>query len=905
MTPEPSPSVGVEATPSADLLQGLEDVLPLRRLVEGLSTGIAVTDIDGRYLWANPVYCRTVGYSQQELATLDFVTLTDPLDRPANLKLIEQLRSGQRDSFVMDKRYVTKQGTDVWVRVRGSLLHDDDGRPAQLVAATEDISAQKVAEERLAENQALLRIAGETGRVGGWAIDADRTLHWSDEMYELLGYPMGETPPLWETIDLYTPDSRELVSEAIERCFAEGAPFDLELSINTTHGQQLWAHVVGEPQYGQDGSIERIQGAFFDVSERKRAQDKVHELNERLITTLESISDAFFTLDTEWRFSYLNGRAQEVLERDACSLIGHDVWEMFPELLGTEAEEAYRRAMRTQRTEVLDEYYYPPLDAYFQVNAYPSEQGLAVYFRDVTAQRDARVALQEREARLAELAALLDEAQDSIMVRDLEGRVRFWNDSAKRIFGWTAQEARGHSVVELLGIDGEAYRRATEQLLEKGTWFGEFVKHTKDGREITVEARWTLVRDEEDAPDSVLHIDTDITERKRLEQQFLCAQRMESIGTLASGVAHDLNNALLPVVVSSDLLGDEQLSDQGRQLLVAARAGAQHGIDLVRQLLSFARGVDGRRMRVSVPDLIAEVSRISTDTFPKGITVETHIPPGISPVLGDPTQLRQVLVNLCVNARDALSEGGTITVSARNDNLEILAGSGDAAPTSGRYVTFCVEDDGPGMPPDVVSRIFDPFFTTKPQGQGTGLGLPTCAAIVQSHGGLIEVESRPGVGTTFKVHLPVDETATEPADPASREPVRGDGELVLVVDDEELVRDTTRLVLEKYGYRVLVAEGGDDALELLTREEEIAVVLTDLMMPGISGVETIQRLRRRQSDLPVVATSGAATTQTTEAALHAGASRVLLKPFTAETITAAIADALHPRSGHVRTDDRK
>ena len=357
MSDPQEPRAGVPATDAATLAPDGQ----FRRVFDEVATGIAVADTDGRFLRVNPAYCRTVGYSADELAHMDFVSLTHPDDRAANLEWVEELLTGRRDSFVIEKRYVHRSGEPVWVRATVSLLRDDEGRPAQLVATTEDIASQKATERRLEESQSLLRIAGAVGRVGGWAIDAGQTNHyWSEEVHDILGYP--EIPPLDEAFRIYAPGDREEVAAAVEACLTDGTPFDLELRARRGDGQPLWARVVGEPLYAPDGSIVRIQGALMDVTERRRAELETERLADRLTTTLESITDSFYTLDTHWRFTYLNRRAQEVLQRDAADVVGRSIWEVFPAVVGSDLEEAYRRAMREERTVVLDEYHYPPLD---------------------------------------------------------------------------------------------------------------------------------------------------------------------------------------------------------------------------------------------------------------------------------------------------------------------------------------------------------------------------------------------------------------------------------------------------------------------------------------------------------------------------------------------------------------
>jgi two-component system, cell cycle sensor histidine kinase and response regulator CckA len=869
-----------------------------QRLFQRVGTGIAVASAGGHFLDVNPAFCATVGYSPEELAGMTVMGLTHPDDRARNATLLEELFAGQRDAFTIEKRYITKPGASAWVRAHVSLIGDEDGEP-QLVATTEEITTQKRTEERLEKSEALLRIAGEVGRVGGWAIDTGpMTLYWSDELHDLAGYPRGQTPPLQEALDRHPEADRERVVAAVRACIDEGAPFDMEVGFVPLGRDAMLVRVVGEPQRSNDGTVMRIQGAFMDVTEQRRAQQQTDLLAERLRTTMESITDALYTIDNDWRFTYLNERATQVLERDADVLIGRTVWETFPEVIGSPLEEAYRRAVAENRTVVLDEYHFAPLERYFNVNVYPSRQGLAVYFRDVTAKRDTRVELEERGARLAQQAALLEAAQDAIVVRDLDGHISYWNNSAQRIYGWTAQDATGRRLDQLLSIDPAVYAGAMQRLLAQGRFVDEVEKVAADGRELTVEARWTLVRDDQGQPTAVLGIDTDITDRKRIEQQFLRSQRFESIGKLAGGIAHDLNNALAPIALSIELLRDGEEDVTRLRMLDIVGQSAKHGAELVSQVLSFARGVDGRREPIAVGDIIEEVRRISADTFPKSIRVEAEIPDELWPVVGDPTQLQQVLINLCVNARDAMPDGGTILLSASNSRMDTShapEGPGDPA------VAVRVTDTGVGISEDVIEKMFEPFFSTKPRAEGTGLGLSTSAVIVASHGGRIEVSSEPGVGTTFEIHLPAEWVPTDTAPPPESAARHGDNDLILVVDDEAAILDLTSAMLELHGYRVLVAADGDEALDLLGfHGHAIAVVVTDLMMPVLDGYAVIDAVRRMEPEVPVIACSGLNTSEASERSLNAGAARFLAKPYDAQTLLNVIGEVLDEHEGSHR-----
>lgn len=406
------------------------------------------------------------------------------------------------------------------------------------------------------------------------------------------------------------------------------------------------------------------------------------------------------------------------------------------------------------------------------------------------------------EERIAEQAALLDQTQDAIIVRDLEHRVVLWSKGAERLYGWTAAEAVNRRVDELVQPDAGTYQEALRAVLRVGAWGGEIHTVTKTAAKITLESRWTLLRDAANRPKSILDIGTDITERKKLEQQFLRAQRMESIGTLAGGIAHDLNNLLTPILIGVGVLRLGALDDGAAQIVDNIEQSARRGTDLVKQVLSFARGVEGARVAVSLADIAREIEAITRTTFPKNITFFAAIAADIRPVTGDPTQLNQVLMNLCVNARDAMPDGGSLTIAAKNVELVRPYAALQGTVPAGHYVVLEVSDTGTGMPKPVIERIFEPFFTTKDVGKGTGLGLSTMLGIVRSHGGCVNVESAPGRGTTFKIFLPA-ETNSSAGPVASTgvadEQAGGQGECVLLVDDDSTVLDITRQTLETFG----------------------------------------------------------------------------------------------------------
>jgi PAS domain S-box-containing protein len=489
-------------------------------------------------------------------------------------------------------------------------------------------------------------------------------------------------------------------------------------------------------------------------------------------------------------------------------------------------------------------------------------------------------------SRLAEQASLLDKAQDAIVVCGLDHRITYWNKSAERLYGWKAAEVLG-TMVRDLHPDAAGFDEAMLMVFEHGDWMGELNQVGKDGQSVTVESRWTLVRGDAGEPSAVLIINTDATERTKLQLQFLRAQRLESIGTLAGGIAHDLNNVLTPIMVAIGMLSENEKDKDRLDILATLEGSARRGANMVQQVLSFARGVEGRREQVQVAGVVREIERIVNDTFLKNIDLRTSIPDDLWSVSGDPIQLHQVLLNLCVNARDAMPQGGRLVISADNVTVDAASAVAQNDAKAGPHVRLRVQDSGHGIPAEIGDRIFEPFFTTKDVSKGTGLGLSTSLAIIRSHGGFIRVESPPGEGALFSVYLPAQ--AASRRDPASAKAVelpRGQGELILVVDDEAPVRMVTRRMLEAFGYRVLLASDGAQAVAVYAKQkDEIAVVLTDMMMPVMDGPATIRALRNMRADVRIIAASGLPGR---EVMASAAVSIFLSKPYSAETLLTAL-----------------
>ncbi len=508
--------------------------------------------------------------------------------------------------------------------------------------------------------------------------------------------------------------------------------------------------------------------------------------------------------------------------------------------------------------------------------------------RELEAQRHAA------ETRIREQAMLIDAAQDAILLLDLEHRVIYANPSAIRLYGWPDVESvAGRAAIQLLAVTPDTLAPAIRAVREHGEWSGSLEQRGADGRALMVDSRWTLIRTEGGDPKSILVINTDVTEKRRLEAQFLRSQRLDAVGALAGGMAHDLNNALAPVLFGLQRLRSRVADDEGRRMLAIMETNTRRGAEMVRQVLTFARGRDDTHERFHPGQLLREMERFGALTFPTQCRIVALVPEDLWPVSGNPTQLHQVLMNLCVNARDAMPAGGQITLAA--DNVDITPAEAAALPDGrpGPHVLLLVADTGTGLSPEARARLFEPFFTTKPPGRGTGLGLPTTARIVRAHGGFLQVRSEPGNGTTFEIYLP-RAPAANPTAPASlpAPPPRGHGETVLLIESEITGRDILQAALVDHGYHVLTAAGGIDGLALwLAEEKRIRVVVAGFSAESSDPAGTLGALRSRRAGLPIIVlTSGDGSAPWLAA--DSGLVR-LAKPFAAGELLRLLHAVLH------------
>ena len=864
----------------------------------------------GKLNWSEEIY-RIFGISNSNFGGSyeAFLSAVHPDDRDRLREAHRRALSGE-GGLNLEHRIIQPDGAERWVHELAELERDDQGQAVRLTGTMLDITSRKTTTNalelserqlravaaQLRAEQARLTEAQSLARMGSWEIDlATMEVIWSAELYRISEQDPTRFKPTHQSfLGLVHPEDREKVDQCFLQALGATSACTVEHRLLLPDGRIKFVEERCHTFFDAGGNPIRVLGTCRDITEAKEAEAEVQRTSELLRAVVESTTDVVFVKDLLGSYLLMNEAGAGLMGRPVESILGMD--DTF--LLGDEDARAVmksdRRIMLSNQPQTAEEV----LTAAGVTRTYLATKapyrdgrgnviGLIGISRDITERKEAM-------ERIAEQAALIDEAPDAICVRDLDHRITFWSKGAERLFGWTMDAAIGKHVLELLPMDQEEFQRADQAVREQGVWNGELQIRSRQEIIVILDSRWTLMRDASGKPKSILTIDTDITERRKLEQQFLRAQRMESIGTLAGGIAHDLNNALAPIIMSLDLLKMRFPDEDSLDLLDIISSSAQRGADMVGQVLSFARGVEGRQETVRIPPLVEEVAKIANETFLKHIQIRTRLADDLWTVVGDPTQLHQVLLNLCVNARDAMPRGGVLTISAGNVTIDAHYASLHEGAKPGSYILLQVDDTGTGMTPAVIEKIFDPFFTTKELGKGTGLGLSTSMAIVKSQGGFLRVDSTVGVGSQFKIFLPAATDGS--ADTSTAHEVqlpRGHGELILVVDDELCVRQITQQTLEAFGYRVVLAcEGAEAVAVYASRPSEISVVLTDMMMPVMDGPAAILVLRRLNPHLPILAASGLALQEHVAKAASLGVRHFLPKPYTAEALLTALHEVL-------------
>jgi two-component system, cell cycle sensor histidine kinase and response regulator CckA len=875
------------------------------RALDQLSTHIYMKDTAGRYFYANRLTLELFGVSAAQLrgkGDTDFF----PPATVARLREVDA-RVLRGESTAEEIEVAAADGSRrVYWEIKTPLFKEGTGEIQGLCGISTDITDRKESERELRASRE--RLAHEQARLRALLDSIPDLIFFKDTHSVYLGCNrafeaysgLAERELIGKTdLDLVTGELAEFYRQKDREMLAVGRPQRNEEWIPFKNGGGGQFETLKTPYHSHTGELLGLIGISRDITQRRQAEAQVRDALAYLGALIEASPLGIISYDETGQAQTANEAAARLVGATVGQLLGQN-FRQIRSWRDSGLLAAAERALERGQSERIEAHFTTTFgkEIWMAAQFVPFQRGEARHLLLLLAD------ISERERATGQLrlqSAALQAAANAIVITNAAGVIEWVNDAFTRSTGYTREEVIGRNprVLKSGRHSREFYEGLWQTILAGEVWHGEMHNLRKDGSPLEEEATITPVKDATGKITHFIAIKQDITERKSLEKQLLRAQRMEGIGLLAGGIAHDLNNVLAPILMGADLLKltarDEQAAHQLDGIVQSARRGA----DIVKQVLTFARGIEGERIPIQPKHVIKEMVRMARETFPRNLQFSVDIPSDLWPIVGDPTQLHQVLLNLSVNARDAMPDGGMLTYGARNAEVDALLAAGNPGAKPGPHVVLRVQDSGTGIAPEVMERIFEPFFTTKELGKGTGLGLSTVIGIVRSHGGFVTVESQVGKGTAFEVWLPANPQAGPAVQVIEAEPLPlGHGELVLVVDDEADILRVTRAMLEGHGYRVLTAGDGTQALtELSQHPGEVRLVITDILMPFMDGVQLLHALRRMAPELKVVASSGAlgmpGQKDRTDEVKALGVRHILHKPYSVEQLLRAVQAELH------------
>nr|WP_200952141.1 PAS domain S-box protein [Rhizobium sp. Root482] len=887
-----------------------------RQIIDGaVDYAILSLDLEGRVLRWNEGARRIFGWSEEEVVGVHWDMLFTPEDRAANKPREAMDAARALGTAHHDRWHIRKSGDWFWASGEISLIRDDDGNPAGLVKVLRDQTEQHLAQQALQKAEASLRRAQEAGKVGVFSLDIQTNLLTpTPEFCKIYGLSDAGAVEISAIEALVLDEDREIGSNERTRSTGQ-SPLNVEYRIRRAdNGQKRIIARRGEFEYDTTGRPIRFVGVVQDVTDRRKMQRDLRDSEARFRALAQAIPNHVWTARLDGQLDWFNDRVYAYAGVSEGELDGERWTSMVHADDLTGAVHRWQAALASGQ----------PYEAEFRLKradgTYRWHIGRAVPSRDdsgrlvrwvgtntdIEDQREMRAKLEvlneTLEQKVAERTADRDRmwrlSTDIMLVANFDARITAVNPAWQTVLGWTEADLVGCSFTALLHPEDKEATLAEVSKLSEGTktLFFENRYQAKDGSYRTIS--WTAVPD-----DAFIHaVGRDVTEERaaaaahrKTELALQQAHKMEAIGNLTGGVAHDFNNLLQVVAGNLQLLvKDVAGNDKAERKISNALAGVNRGSKLASQLLAFGRRQALDPRVVNVGRLIREMDEMLRRTIGEGVEVETVVSGGLWNTLIDPMQIENAVLNLAINARDAMDGSGKLTIEAGNAYIDDAYVRQHQDVEAGQYVSLSVTDTGTGIPVELVERVFDPFFSTKPEGKGTGLGLSMVYGFVKQTGGHVKIYSEPGQGTTVKMYLPRSAQQEDIEVVLSEGPVEGGQETILVAEDDEGVRTTVVEMLQELGYRVLKAVDAAGALTIIESGVHIDMLFTDVVMPGLlKSSEMAKKAKERMPHLAVLFTSG----YTENSIVHGGrldaGVQLLSKPYTREALARKIRHVLN------------
>jgi two-component system, cell cycle sensor histidine kinase and response regulator CckA len=859
-----------------------------RKLFEQAPMGMGIVGSDGRFHAANFRLCQMLGYTQDELTKLTFGDITHPDHFVQDIEPIRRLYAGDIPYYQVQKRYLSKDGDIIWGNLSVAIIRDPQGKALYTLPMIEDITERKKVEGALRESESKYKelVDNANSVIIRWKRDGTITF-FNEYAQAFFGYSADEA--VGKHVSILVPERDSTgsdLSTLVQDIVDYPDRYVNNINENVCHdGRRVWMTWTNKPIFDDEGQVVEILAVGSDITDRKMAEQELLASETRYRRLFEAAKDGILILDAgTGQIVDVNPFLAELLGYSRDKMLGKKLWEiglfedtsrsqaLFAELQGKEYVRYEDLPLQTLRGEVMD--------VEFVSNVYlvDGTKVIQCNIRDITERRRTEKALRDSERKYR---TLFEDSIDALYLTMAGGTLIDANQAFLDLLGYEKEEMVGHSVLKTYA-DPADRQRYYQAIGSKG-----FIRDyplrlvRKDGREIDC---LVSSRIEHDKDGSILisrGLIRDITEQRNLQRQLLQAQKMEAIGTLAGGIAHDFNNLLQVVLGYSELLLTEKREDDREYAdLQKIFHAAKNGADLVQRLLMFSRKSEPKFAPMNLKKLIVQVEKLLRRTIPRMVDIHLDLSADLPEIYADSSQMEQVLMNLAVNARDAIPDLGKLTVKTSTVTLDEEYCRLQLEASPGEYVLLEVTDTGHGMDKATAEHIFEPFFTTKEMGRGTGLGLAMVHGIVKQHNGHITVYSEVGKGTTFRVYLPAIEAEVEThVETTCIMPALGT-ETVLLVDDEEFVKELGQRLLARSGYTVLTATNGEEALDLYVRmKDQIHLVILDLIMPTMGGRDCLKRLLEIDPQAKVLIASGYSADASTKECVDLGAKGFLAKPF--------------------------
>jgi PAS domain S-box-containing protein len=858
--------------------------------------GFWQVDGQGRLMEVNKAYCRMSGYSESELLSMLVTDLAVDETASAMATRIQKIKAQGEERF--ESMHRRKDGSIFHVEVNLQYRSADGGR---LVVFLRDITERKQVEEALRVSEKRFREIAENAQDWIWETDTEGKYKYSSHVVEkIIGYTSEEILE-HHFYDLFNPDERESLKSAAFAAFALKQPFRNFLNRNVhKNGQTVWLATSGIPRFDAQGNFLGYRGVDTNITESKQASDLLRKSEESLrdAQRIAHIGSWQWTLATDtvtWseELHHISGRNPKLPPPSFAEMSSCYTAESWKKL-----NSSVTKALQTGESYEL-ELDMVRLDGMTRHTSTRGEVGLDATgkivgmhgtVQDVTE----RVQVDER---IRHLSSAVEQSPVSIVITDLTGAIEYVNPKFTQLSGYTLAEVRGHNPCVLKGdnTSDDEYRRLWELITQGREWRGEFHNRKKNGDFYWESASISPIVDGNGRITHFLAVKLDITERKALEEQFRQAQKLESVGQLAGGVAHDFNNILAVIMIRLNFLQKNTRLDPETQEMVAdMTVDAKRAANLTRQLLLFSRRSVMEVESLELNELVANLVKMLGRLIGDDITVQFNKRKVFSTVEADAVMLEQVLMNLSVNARDAMPKGGRLTIEIETVLVDEEQAKGNLNARAGQFVCLSVTDTGCGMGDATLKRIFEPFFTTKAIGKGTGLGLATVHGIVTQHKGWVDVESELGKGTTFKVFLPSSTKVINESTQAEKTAATRGYETILLVEDEAKLRQLVAKGLRLLGYRVFAADNGQTAMKLWQEHSHrIELLFSDMMMPeGMTGLDLAEKMKEEKPSLKVIISSGYNMEMAGQGSPTAGGIVYFQKPYDFEVLSQTIRDCL-------------